>query len=188
MQVERATHVLRDLLAAWPERPELAQELVALEHEGDAVTRDVIRRLSLGVEHGPVDLADGLALAKALDDIVDFVEESGDHLGLYGIEAPMVQADELAEVLVEAGQEVGRAVHCLRGGVDPSRHLEAIHRLESDADRLSRGAVASLFVDGVDPLVVIRWKDIYELLESAVDACDAVANVLQGIAFKAGAR
>ena len=76
------------------------------------------------------------------------------------------------------------ACAALRGGEDVAATLVEIHRLEDDADRIVRGAVASLFVNGIDPMIVIRWKDIFETLESAVDACETVANVLEGITLK----
>ena len=98
-------------------------------------------------------------------------------LGLYGVEAPMEQAQEVAEVLV-----VRRS--WLRNGAALAPHLVEIHRLENEADRLQRAAVAGLFANGIDPMMLIRWKDIFDTLEAAVDACESVANVLEGIAIK----
>jgi uncharacterized protein Yka (UPF0111/DUF47 family) len=87
-------------------------------------------------------------------------------------------------VLVAAGDEVAESLRRLREGADLSPHLVEVHRLENEADRIVRGAVASLFAIGIDPMIVIRWKDIFETLESAVDACETVANVLEGITLK----
>jgi uncharacterized protein Yka (UPF0111/DUF47 family) len=123
-------------------------------------------------------------LATTLDDIVDFAEQAGDELSLYAVEAPMEQAGLIAEVLVGAGEQVARALRCLRSGQDLAPHLVEIHRLENEGDRLSRDAVASLFATGIDPMVVIRWKDIFETLEASVDACEKVAHVLEGISLK----
>ena len=100
----------------------------------------------------------------------------------------MEQAVEFTEVLVGAGEQIAQALRCLRTGTDFSTHLVEIHRLENEGDRLHRVAVASLFATGIDPMVVIRWKDIFESLEAAVDACETVAHVLEGITLKQRAR
>ncbi len=123
-------------------------------------------------------------MATTLDDIVDCAEQTADTLTIYAIEAPMEHAALLAEVLVGAGDQVAHALHCLRSGASPAPHLVEIHRLENEGDRLSRDAVASLFAGGIDPMVVIRWKDVFESLEASVDACEKVAHVLEGIALK----
>ena len=96
----------------------------------------------------------------------------------------MDQALAMTEVLVGAADQVASGLHGLREGDDIASPLVEIHRLEKSADRIVRDAVASLFVDGIDPMMVIRWKDIFETLESAVDACETVANVLEGITLK----
>ena len=121
---------------------------------------------------------------RALDDIVDHSENVAAQLGLYGVEAPMEQAVEFTEVLVGAGEQIAQALRCLRNGTELGPHLVEIHRLENEGDRLQRDGVASLFAGGIDPMVVIRWKDIFESLEAAVDACETVAHVLEGITLK----
>jgi uncharacterized protein Yka (UPF0111/DUF47 family) len=87
-------------------------------------------------------------------------------------------------VLVGAGEQIAQALRCLRTGTELAPHLVEIHRLENEGDRLQRAGVASLFAGGIDPMVVIRWKDIFESLEGAVDACETVAHVLEGITLK----
>lgn len=183
--VQHTALVLRDLVTDYPERSDLARELYLREQEGDRIAHDVIHRLNgAGEGQPPFESADGHALATALDDIVDYAEETADRLGLYGVEAPMEQAVQLADVLVGACEQVARALRTLRSGGDLSPNLVEIHRLENEGDRISREAVASLFADGIDPMVVIRWKDVYDSLESAVDACEHVAHILEGIALK----
>jgi predicted phosphate transport protein (TIGR00153 family) len=183
--VQRSGLLLRDLLAEFPEHAALARDLKVCEQEGDRITHDIIHRLAGGRRVGaPFDAGDGYALATALDDIVDHAEHAGAQLGLYGVEAPMEQANEFAEVLVGAGEQIARALRCLRTGTELGPHLVEIHRLENEGDRLQRDAVASLFAGGIDPMVVIRWKDIFESLEAAVDACETVAHVLEGITLK----
>ncbi len=183
--VERSALLLRDVVTDYPEHADLARELKDLEHEGDRLTHDVIHRLSQrGGPPPPMEPTDGHALATALDDVVDFAEQAADWLGLYGVEGPMDQAVQMCEVLVQATAEVSGALRALRTQSDPSRFLVEINRLENEGDRIQRDAVASLFANGIDPMVVIRWKDIFDCLESAVDACEKVAHVLEGIELK----
>jgi uncharacterized protein Yka (UPF0111/DUF47 family) len=183
--VQRATVLLRDLLADWPERSELVAELVDCEHAGDRIAHDIIHRLKDGrAPRRAIDPLDGYELATTLDDIVDHAEQTADMLGLYGVEATMEHACLLADVLVAAGEQVSAALRALREGGDLGPHLVELHRLENEGDRLSRDAIASLFVAGIDPMVVIRWKDIFESLEAAADACERVAHVLEGIAIR----
>jgi uncharacterized protein len=183
--VQRASFLLRDLLAEYPEQADLARDVLLCEQEGDRIAHDILRRLAeRGARATTLDPADVHALTGALDDVVDHAEEAADRLGLYGVEAPMEPAQELAGVLVNAADEVADSLTELRDGADISPHLVEIHRLENEADRIVRAAVASLFATGVDPMIVIRWKDIFETLESAVDACETVANVLEGMTLK----
>jgi len=183
--IERSGLLLRELLAEFPERTSLAEDLTACEHEGDRITHDIIHRLNCGRRvHAAFGRRDGYALATALDDVVDHTEQTAAQLVLYGVEAPMEQAMDLAGVLVSAGAEISGALRRLHSGEDLGRHLVEIHRLENEGDHLQRDAVASLFVGGIDPMVVIRWKDIFESLEAAVDACETVAHVLEGITLK----
>jgi uncharacterized protein len=186
--VQRATALLRDLLADYPEQAELADEVRVCEHEGDRIAHEILSRLAeRGRRANGIEPADVHALTGALDDVVDYAEEAADRLGLYGVEAPMEAAQEIARVLVAAGDEVAAALQQLREGTDLSPHLVEVHRLENEADQIVRGAVASLFAIGIDPMIVIRWKDIFETLEAAVDACETVANVLEGIMLKRAA-
>ena len=184
--VQRCSLLLRDLLTDYPEQAALARDVLLCEQEGDRIAHDILHRLA-GNGSGrrtALDAADVHALAGALDDIVDHAEEAADQLGLYGVEAPMAQAVDMAGVLVACAEHVAAALRSLRGGADLAPHLVEIHRLENEGDRLVRAAVASLFANGVDPMVLIRWKDIFDTLERAVDACETVANVLEGISIK----
>ena len=183
--VQRCGLLLNDLLREYPERATLAQDLKVCEQEGDRITHDIIYRMGGGRRvRAPFDAGDGYRLATAIDDVVDYTEQAAAQLDLYGVEAPMEQAVEFADVLVAAGAEILGALRCLHSGGDLSSHLVEIHRLENEGDRLQRDAVTSLFAGGIDPMVVIRWKDIFESLEAAVDACETVAHVLEGITLK----
>jgi uncharacterized protein len=183
--VQRCGLLLRDLLVDYPEHATLAQDLKVCEQEGDRITHDIIHGLAgRGRVRVPFDAGDGYVLATALDDIVDHTEQVGAQLGLYGVEAPMEQAVEFTDVLVGAGEQIVQALGSLRTDTELGPHLAEIHRLEKEGDRLQRDGLASLFAGGIDPMVVIRWKDIFESLEAAVDACESVAHVLEGIALK----
>jgi uncharacterized protein len=183
--VQRSTLMLRDMLAGFPESSGLARDIYVCEQEGDRITHDILSRLAeRGAKRSHMDAADVHALSVALDDIVDYAEEAADQLGRYGVEAPMSAAEEIAAVLVAAAEEVAASLRQLRNGSELAPRLVEIHRLENEADQIVRSAVAALFVQGIDPMIVIRWKDIFESLEAAVDACETVANVLEGISIK----
>ena len=179
-----AAQLLERLLVNYPDSRELAAQILECEHEGDRITHDIIDRLNHTFVT-PIDREDILALASGLDDIVDYTEEVADYLGLYGIEAPMDQAISLARVLNAACREIAKAVPLLRGfKPEISEHTVEINRLENDGDRITREAVASLFDARIDPMVVIRWKDIFERLENAIDSTERAAYILEGIVIK----
>ncbi len=143
-----------------------------------------VQRSGLLLKDLLLDYPEHAALATALDDIVDHSENAAAQLVLYRVEAPMEQAVEFADVLVGAGEQIAQALRSLRTGTELAPHLVEIHRLENEGDRLQRDAVASLFAGGIDPMVVIRWKDIFERLEAAIDSTERVANILEGVIIK----
>jgi uncharacterized protein len=179
----RAAGLLEEMLVDFPERSELARDILICEQDGDRITHDIIQRLNQTFVT-PIDREDIYSLASALDDVVDYTEEVADYLGLYKIEAPMEQAQALAHVLHAAARQIAQAMPRLRGFKDISHYTVEINRLENDGDRITREAIASLFDNGIDPMVVIRWKDIFERLEEAIDATEHVANILEGIVIK----
>jgi uncharacterized protein len=179
----RAAALLEEMLRDFPERNELARDILICEQDGDRVTHDIIQRLNQTFVT-PIDREDIYELASALDDVVDYTEEVADYLGLYNIEAPMSQAQDLAGVLHACGRQIAQAMPRLRGFKDISHYTVEINRLENDGDRITREAIASLFDNRIDPMVVIRWKDIFERLEEAIDSCERVANILEGIVIK----
>jgi uncharacterized protein Yka (UPF0111/DUF47 family) len=183
--VQRSALLLRDLLADYPEHAGLAHDILLCEQEGDRIVHDIHYRLAKrGSKRAHLDSADVHALAGALDDIVDFAEECADQLSLYGVEAPMEQAEAMAAVLVSCAEQVAVSLRGLRNGLEVGPQLVEIHRLENEGDRIQRAALADLFVAGIDPMIVIRWKDIFDTLECAIDACETVANVLEGMTLK----
>jgi predicted phosphate transport protein (TIGR00153 family) len=178
-----ASELLVRLLRGWPDSSSLGRDIVVCEQDGDRITHDIIHRLNQTFVT-PIDREDILELASALDDVVDFIEEAADYLALYKIEAPMDQANRLAIILHDATRQIEQAMPRLRDFRDLSHYTIEIHRLENDGDRVTREAMAALFDHGIDPMTVIRWKDIYERLESGIDATEKCANVLEGIVLK----
>jgi uncharacterized protein Yka (UPF0111/DUF47 family) len=183
--LQRAALLLRDIFADFPEQMGLAREVLLCEQEGDRIAHDILHLVAKD-RRNAYDSADVHALVGALDDVVDFAEEASDQLGLYGVEAPMASAQDMTTILVECTEQVATALRGLRGDMDFTPQLVEIHRLENEGDRALRAGVAALFQTGIDPMVVIRWKDIYDSLESSIDACETVANVLEGMSLKHG--
>jgi predicted phosphate transport protein (TIGR00153 family) len=178
-----AAGLLEQMLQQWPDHGETLRDVVVCEQEGDRITYDIIQRLNHTFVT-PFDREDIIALASALDDIVDFIEEVADFLGLYQIEAPTEQAQQMAHVLHEATRRINGAMPRLRTLTDMHHYTVEVNRLENDGDRILREALASLFNHGIDPMMVIRWKDIYERLEEAIDATETAVNIMEGIIIK----
>ena len=181
--IVRAADLLDQMLGSYPERANLARAILLCEQEGDRITHDIIQRLNQTFVT-PIDREDIYELASGLDDIVDYTEEVADYMGLYKIEAPMVQGQSLAHILLQASRQIAEAMPRMRTFKDISHYTVEINRLENDGDRVSREAMASLFDTGIDPMVVIRWKDLFERLEAAIDSTEKVANILEGIVIK----
>jgi predicted phosphate transport protein (TIGR00153 family) len=179
----RTAKLLRDLLQTWPDEGGLATDILKAEQEGDRITHDIIQRLNTTFVT-PIDREDIHTLATQMDDIVDYIEEVADFMGLYRIEAAMDQSLALAEVLVKSCEQLYGLLQNLRDFKDLDHYWIEIHRLENDGDRIYRDAVASLFADRIDPMVVIRWRDIFLRLERAIDATETSASIVEGIVIK----
>jgi predicted phosphate transport protein (TIGR00153 family) len=179
----RTAKLLRDMLQKWPDDEGLATDILKAEQEGDRITHSIIQRLNTTFVT-PIDREDIHTLATQTDDIVDEIEEAADFMGLYSIEAPMDQALAMSEVLVKCCEQLYGLLQNLRGFKDLDHYWIEIHRLENDGDRIYRDAVASLFADRIDPMVVIRWRDIFLRLERAIDATETSASVIEGIVIK----
>jgi uncharacterized protein len=154
------------------------------EDEGDTITRDLIQLLNTQYIT-PFDREDIYQLATSLDDVVDHMDEASDLLDLYGVESPSRQAMEQCRILVGAAEHLARALAELKGLHGVQKELVALKELEDEGDRIVHDAIADLFRDPrIDPLIVIRWKDIFEALEDALDACETAANVIGNIVVK----
>jgi predicted phosphate transport protein (TIGR00153 family) len=161
-----------------------AQKVKDLEHEGDRLTAEIYRLLNTQYVT-PFDRDDVANLAKAIDDVVDHIEHASDLLDLYKVQSSMDHARRQCRVLVGAAEHLARALAALRGFAGISEHLAAVKRQEDEGDGIVRDAIAGLFDDeAISALEVIRWKDIFEVLEDAVDACDTAAHLVGNIVVK----
>jgi predicted phosphate transport protein (TIGR00153 family) len=159
------------------------REIKELEHEGDRLTRSVVDLLNRTFVT-PIDRDDLYRLAGALDDICDHVDEAAGNIAGYGVEEVRPKAKEQAQVILRSAEKLHEAVQRLEGFKDSSSQLHALRDLEDEGDRLNRDAVSELFTSGESPIAIIRWKDIHEQLEEAVDACENAADVLEAILVK----
>jgi predicted phosphate transport protein (TIGR00153 family) len=177
------SRLLLDLMESYPERRDLVDEIKDREHDGDSVTHEIVQLVNKTFVT-PIDGEDIYDLATALDDVCDFMDQVADELNLYGVDEVPREAIEQADVILKAVGKLADAIARLEGLKDISSLLVEIHTLEDEGDRIVRAATARLFRDGHDPLVVIRWKDIHEHLEQAVDSCERSAHVLESIYLK----
>lgn len=175
--------LLLDLLESYPDRRDLVDRIKDHEHDGDSVTHEIVQLVNKTFVT-PIDGEDIYDLATALDDVCDFMDQVADELNLYGVDEVPAEAVEQATVILKAVTKLAEAIGRLEGLKDVSELLVEIHTLEDEGDRIVRAATARLFRDGHDPLVVIRWKDIHEDLEQAVDSCERSAHVLESIYLK----
>jgi uncharacterized protein Yka (UPF0111/DUF47 family) len=163
-----------------------AEQVKRVEHLGDEITHTVIERLHQTFIT-PMDRGDIHELISRMDDVLDLIEASSERLWLYGIRVMEPEALEFAGVLEQAVIEMGAAVRGLRDLKNRNSllaHCTEVNRLENVGDQLLRRAVARLFAESRDPIHVIKWKEIYEFLEDAIDRCEDVANVIEGVALE----
>jgi predicted phosphate transport protein (TIGR00153 family) len=178
-----AARLLEAMLRAYDAPEQRAAEIRDAEHRGDELSHEIGRRLERTFVT-PFDREDIHALISALDDVIDLVEEVADTFVLYRIEAPSAVAVQQAAIVVKQCEQLHTALSQLRGfkGLEP--FWIEVHRLENEGDQLARKAIADLFAGGQDALEVIRWKEIYGLLESTIDKCEDVANIIERITIK----
>jgi uncharacterized protein len=176
--------LLVQLLDRFPtDGAELIGQIKEHEHTGDDLTTEVVALLNRTFVT-PFDRDDIFRLASAIDDVCDYVDETADNLGSYGVSEVPRYAREQADVILRATIQLDEAIQLLQGFKDSSTQLNALRALEDEGDRLLRDGVGELFRSGADALTVIRWKDIHEGLEEAVDACENAADVLEAILVK----
>ena len=175
--------LLVELLDDWPAGPERLHAIREAEHEGDRLTREVINLLNRTFVT-PLDRDDMYRLITVIDDVCDYIDEAADNIDAYEVQEIRAKAREQADVIYRAASRLHEAVELLEGFKDSTEQLFALRELEDEGDQLQREAIAELFRAEHDPLVIIRWKDIHQQLEDAVDACENAADVLEAILVK----
>ena len=177
---------LKDMLDNWENIGVKVAEITELEHEGDSITHQIAALLHRSFIT-PFDREDIALLAHTMDDIADFIHATADAIFIYKIEQPTQRSRELAETIVQAAEEVEKAVMLLGCHAKMKQivvHCVELNRLENRADKIYRSALGELFEDSKDTAYIIKWREIYEHMESATDRCEDVANVLEGVALK----
>ena len=178
------SRLLVELLETFPaDGGELIRRIKEREHEGDHLTHEVVNLLNRTFVT-PFDRDDMYRLAGALDDICDHIDEAADNLGVYGVQRVPEKAREQAQLIQHAARNLDAAVQRLEGFRDSQAQLIELRRLEDEGDRLVRDAIGDLFKSGQDAISIIRWKDIHERLEEAVDSLENAADVLEAILVK----
>jgi hypothetical protein len=164
----------------------LAARIKEIEHETDVITHACVERLHTSFIT-PIDRDDIHRLITRMDDVMDYVESASERIALYELREMTPEVRDLAEVLVRATESVVTAIGGLRDLKRTQIILDAcieVNRLENEGDEILRNAVATLFREATDPLLVMKWKEVYEALENATDRCEDVANIIEGVVLE----
>lgn len=183
----KAAQTLKDLIYCWDCIDQKLEDMDKIEHQGDTITHEIMFQLNRSFIT-PFDREDIGLLANSLDDVTDLIQATADTMVLYKVKEPGKRARELADILVQITTEVENVMPGLR---HHNANLEKIlnscveiNRLENVADKIYRTALKELFEDSTDIADIIKWREIYEHMESATDMCEDVANVLESVALK----
>ena len=182
----KAAQELKGMVDTWEDIRKSVDEIDDLEHKGDTIIHQIMAQLHRTFVT-PFDREDIAMLAHTLDDVTDFIHAAADAMLLYKIDRPTQRAKELADIIVQAAVEVEKAIPQLRHRAELEKMLTRcveINRLENVADEVFHSAQAELFDNTTDMAQVIKWREIYEYMESATDRCEDVSNVLEGVALK----
>lgn len=181
----RGAKVLKELCDNFSTLNENAAKLERLEHDSDQITHEIIEKLNTTFIT-PIDREDIHELTAALDDVMDFIEAATERMILYKIKSPLPELKQIAEVILKQVEEINNVIPRLKSlkHAHIMKHCIEINRLENEGDRILREAVAKLFDEKKDPLEVIKWRDIYDYLETATDKCEDVAVIIEGIVLK----
>jgi hypothetical protein len=174
---------LEAMLRSFDNPDKMAKKIRETEHKGDEISHDIGRRLE-STFVTPFDREEIHALISGLDDILDLIEEVADTFVLYRIESPTKTSIKQASLVDQACETIHLALSNLRGFKDMDRYIVEIHRLENEGDKLARSAIAGLFDDGTKTIDVLKWKDVYSLLEDTIDKTEDVADMIERIIIK----
>lgn len=184
--IVRAARKFQELLETWQNVPEKVAEITELEHVGDSIAHRIVAHMHRYF-FTPIDREDVALLAHSLDDVIDFIQAAADAMLLYRVKAPTQRAIDLSKIIVQAAVVLEKTMPNLRSRKKMKESLaacEELNRLENEADGVYRRAMGELFSDTTDLAELIKWREIYEHMESATDRCEDVANVLEGVALK----
>ncbi len=182
----KTARLFLELVVKWEGVEDKIKEITDLEHEGDSITHRIISNLH-STFFTPLDREDIISLAQSLDDVVDFIQAAADAMLVYRVERPTENAMALASIIHESTRELERAMPSLRRHTELTEILSRcveVNRLENEADRVMRRALGELFENSTNIVEIIKWREIYEHMESATDRCEDVANVLEAVALK----
>jgi len=184
-QLRAGARMLEQMLAVDPPVADKAHEIKEVEHQCDFLTHEIIQRLNKTFVT-PIDREDIHELARTLDDVMDAIDSAAALIPLYKIEKIRFGARELTKVIIQQCDELRAAVEALEGRKGVLERAIEINRLENEADRIHKKAVGLLFEEEKDPITVMKWKEILDVLEEATDACEDVANLLENVVVKHG--
>jgi predicted phosphate transport protein (TIGR00153 family) len=176
----------KELMNKWEDVEGKVASIVEMEQKSDMVAHEIIALVHKTFVT-PFDREDIALLAHSLDDVVDYIEATADTMLLYKIKSPTQRAKEMADIILQSTQEVEKAISELRQKIDLKhilKHCVEINRLENMGDKIYRAALAELFDDSTDITYIMKWREIYEYMETATDRCEDVANVIEGVAIK----
>ncbi len=183
VNIDRGAAMLEAMMLDFRDAEKKAQGILDVEHHGDSITHDIVHKLNQTFIT-PIDREDIYALASAIDDVLDLIESVADRMIMYKIRQPTAAAAKMAEIIHQSTAQIVRGVNLLGKGGDIRPYCIEINRLENEADRVSRDAVANLFASNPDPIEIMKWKELYEHLEDATDRCEDVANIIENIMLK----
>ena len=184
-QLRVGARMLEEMLAVDPPHSDKAYEIKEVEHKCDFLTHEIIQRLNRTFVT-PIDREDIHSLARTLDDVMDAIDNAASLIPLYKIDRIRPGARELAKIISTSTDEVRRAFEALEKRNAVLERAVEINRLENEADRVHQRAVGQLFDEERDPVMIIKWKEIFDLLEDATDRCEDVANLLENVVVKHG--
>ena len=184
-EIMAAAGLLERMLASHPVDASLADQIKDAEHRCDTITHDTIQRLHRTFVT-PLDREDLYALASALDNVMDSIDHVATLLRLYKIEDIRPGARELARTVSASAGSLHTALDALAHRRPVHPHAVEINRIENEADRAYQDAVRQLFEGETDPVTIIKWKEVFDVLEQVTDYCEDVANLIEGVVVKHG--
>lgn len=165
--------------------PEQVQIIKAIEHQGDELTHLIFRKLNQTFIT-PFDREDMHELCGTMDDVIDLIDAAALRFVLYRVDSVRAGTIELTKVLAAATLELSAAIHAMETPDKALHRIIEINRLENESDRICRTLIAQLFEEEKDPVQIIKWKEIFEVIETAVDKCEDVSNVIESVILKNG--